>query len=132
MSLVFTNGCFDILHRGHLEMFRFCKTKADFLLVGIDSDTRVKKLKGQSRPINCENDRKLMLESIRWIDKVVIFNDEQQLSELIKNSQPDIMVVGSDYKNKNVIGSNFAKQLIFFERLNEYSTTKTIQYITNR
>ena len=132
MSLVFTNGCFDILHRGHLEMFRFCKSKADFLLVGIDSDARVKKLKGESRPINCENDRKLMLESIRWVDKVVIFNDEQQLSELIKNSQPDIMVVGSDYKNKNVIGSNFAKQLIFFERLNEYSTTKTIQYITNR
>ena len=132
MSLVFTNGCFDILHRGHIELFKYCKSLGNKLIVGIDSDKRVKYLKGDSRPINNENDRKLMLESLIFIDEVVIFNNKLSLEILIKSLNPDIMVVGSDYRNKKVIGSEYSKKLLFFERINEYSTTKTIQNINNR
>ncbi len=132
MSIVFTNGCFDILHRGHIELFKHCKEVGDVLIVGIDSDQRVKELKGEKRPINSQEDRKLMLDSLKYIDNVFIFDNQIQLENLIKNVNPDIMVVGSDYKNKTVIGSQYAKKLIFFERINEYSTTKTIKHIANR
>ena len=132
MSVVFTNGCFDILHRGHIELFKYCNTFGSILIVGIDSDERVKTLKGKNRPINCQEDRKLMLESLKYIDNVIVFNNESELTSLIKSVKPDIMVVGSDYKDKNVIGSQYAKKLIFFDRINEYSTTKTIQHIINR
>ena len=129
---IFTNGCFDILHRGHIELFKYCKSLGNELIIGIDSDKRVKYLKGKNRPINSQNDRKLMLESLRFVDKVIIFNSKIELESLIISLNPDIMVVGSDYKNKNVIGSKYSKKLIFFERIDGYSTTKTIQHINNR
>ena len=87
------------------------------LIVAIDSDQRVKFLKGKNRPINSQNDRKLMLESLRFIDRVIVFNTETELKNLIKSINPDIMVVGSDYKNKKVIGSEYSKKLLFFERI---------------
>jgi D-beta-D-heptose 7-phosphate kinase/D-beta-D-heptose 1-phosphate adenosyltransferase len=132
MRTVFVNGCFDILHRGHIELFNFAKSHGDFLYIGIDSDERVKFLKGQSRPINSQEDRKFLLENIKPIDKVFIFNTEEDLIDLVKSIKPDIMVVGSDYKNKKVIGGEYAKQLLFFERIDEYSTTKIIQSSSNR
>jgi rfaE bifunctional protein nucleotidyltransferase chain/domain len=132
MPVVFTNGCFDILHRGHIELFKYCKSLGDVLIVGIDCDKRVKKLKGDQRPINNELDRKFMLECIKYVNNVFIFKNELELQNLIKVVNPDIMVVGSDYKGKKVIGSEFARNLKFFERINEYSTTKTIRNITNR
>ena len=127
----FTNGCFDILHVGHLRLFQFIKENCDVLVVGIDSDRRVKELKGRTRPINSEKDRALMLESLANIDRVYIFDSEDALTTLVKNINPDLMVVGADYKNKRVVGSEHAKKIIFFEKVNEYSTTNIIQRLAS-
>ena len=125
--IVFINGCFDVLHRGHIELFKYAKSLGDRLIIGIDSDKRVSELKGPLRPINSEEDRKFFLESIQYIDKVDIFSSEDQLRDLVWLYQPDIMVVGSDYKGKDVIGSEFAKNLIFFDRIGDYSTTNILE-----
>ena len=125
--IVFINGCFDVLHRGHIELFKYAKSLGDRLIIGIDSDKRVSELKGHLRPINSEEDRKFFLESIQYIDKVDIFSSEDQLRDLVWLYQPDIMVVGSDYKGKDVIGSEFAKNLIFIDRIGDYSTTNILE-----
>lgn len=127
MKKIWINGCFDILHRGHLELFRYAKSLDGEVIVGIDSDQRVKNLKGHTRPINNQEDRVFFLESIEYIDKVVIFNDEDELSSNIRDINPDVMIVGSDYKNKRVIGREHAKQLVFFDRIGDYSTTKILE-----
>ena len=125
-KIIWTNGCFDILHRGHIELFKYAKSLGDKLYVGIDTDEKVKKDKGKSRPINKLEDRKFLLESIKYIDKVFTFNDKKDLESLVKMSEPDIMVIGSDWKNKKVIGEQYTKKLVFFDRVGEYSTTKII------
>jgi D-beta-D-heptose 7-phosphate kinase/D-beta-D-heptose 1-phosphate adenosyltransferase len=127
MKKVFTNGCFDVLHRGHIEMLKYCKSLGDFLAVGIDTDFRVKQNKGEKRPINNEEDRKYVLESLRFVDKVEFFSSDTELKDLVKKYEPDYMVVGNDYENKKVIGSENAKKLIFFRRIDGYSTTKIIE-----
>ena len=132
MKIGFVNGCFDVLHIGHIRMLDFAKSCCDKLIVGIDSDTRVKILKGHSRPINDEYDRKEFLLSLRAVDQVEIFSSEEELIDLIKLLQPDIMVVGSDYRDKRVIGSEYAKQLIFFSRIEGYSTSKIVEGSGNR
>ena len=124
---VFINGCFDVLHRGHIELFKYAKSLGSFLVVAIDSDKRVKSMKGESRPINNQQDRKFFLESIQFIDKVVIFDSDARLRDFVCFFQPDCMVVGSDYKDKNVIGSEYAKELIFFDRIGDYSTTNILR-----
>ena len=126
MKKVFTNGCFDILHRGHIEMLEYCKSLGDFLAVGIDTDYRVKQNKGEERPINNEEDRKYVLESLRFVDEVFFFSSDTELEDLVKKYEPDYMVVGNDYEDKRVIGSENAKELIFFRRIDGYSTTKVI------
>ena len=131
-SEVFVNGTFDILHPGHLALLKFAKSKGEWLTVGIDSDERVKKLKGYSRPINDQVFRKEMLLALNVVDDVFIFNTDEGLCDLIKHINPDTMIVGSDYKDKPVIGSQFAKQLMFFDKIDGYSTTKIIKNITNR
>ena len=128
----FTNGCFDILHVGHINLIKYLKQNCDFVIIGIDSDNRVKKLKGNDRPFNCQQDRKTMLESLRFVDRVLIFDSEQELTDMVKSINPDLMIVGSDYKNKKVVGSEHAKKLHFFEKLDGYSTTKILQYTSNR
>tara|TARA_R110002110_G_scaffold389228_1_gene601516 strand:- start:982 stop:1407 length:426 start_codon:yes stop_codon:yes gene_type:complete len=127
MKVIWTNGCFDILHRGHIELFKYAKTLGDLLLVGIDSDRKVKKDKGEHRPVNKEEDRKFMLESIKYIDKVFIFNSKQHLKDLIKLAKPNIMIIGSDWKGKEVVGQEHTQQLVFFDRIGNYSTTNTIK-----
>jgi len=127
MKTVWTNGCFDVLHRGHIELFKYAKSLGDLLIVGIDSDRKVKIDKGETRPINKAEDRKFMLESIKYIDKVFIFNSKQQLEDLIKFMKPNIMVIGSDWKGKEVVGQEYAKELNFFDRIEEYSTTNIIK-----
>lgn len=131
-SEVFVNGTFDILHPGHLALLKFAKSKGEWLTVGIDSDERVKKLKGYSRPINDQVFRKEMLLALNVVDDVFIFNTDAGLCDLIKHINPDTMIVGSDYKDKPVIGSQFAKQLMFFDKIDGYSTTKIIKNITHR
>ena len=123
---VWTNGCFDILHRGHIELFRYAKSLGDELVVGIDSDEKVKKDKGTNRPINNLQDRIYMLQSIKYIDKVVPFDSTDELSRTIKWYRPNIMVIGSDWKGKEVIGDMFADKLVFFDRIKGYSSTKIL------
>ena len=125
---IFVNGTFDILHRGHLELLRYAKSLGAELLVCIDSDSRVKELKGLDRPFNNTNDRKYFLESLKFVKEVVTFDSRQELIQLVKEYQPDYMVVGDDYKDQQVFGSEHAKNLIFFEKIPTYSTTKILNY----
>tara|TARA_R110000824_G_scaffold8701_2_gene39341 strand:+ start:49 stop:435 length:387 start_codon:yes stop_codon:yes gene_type:complete len=124
---IWTNGCFDILHRGHIELFRYAKSLGDELVVGVDTDEKVKLDKGDDRPINNLQDRIYMLQSIKYIDKVVLFNSTDDLRNTIKLYQPDIMVIGSDWKDKDVIGQEHTKELRFFDRIGDYSTTKILE-----
>jgi len=132
MTKVIVNGTFDILHRGHLELLDYAKSCGGYLLVAIDTDRRVKELKGDSRPIISQYDRKYHLEMLKPVDEVRLFDSKEELVEIIKNYNPDIMVKGSDYKGRSVVGATYVPEVIYFERLGEYSTTKTIEHITAR
>ena len=132
MTIVFTNGCFDVLHRGHIELFKYAKSLGDVLYVGVDSDEKVNVDKGSGRPINCLDDRIQMLESIRYIDKVFKFHTREGLIALVAATAPDILVIGADWKGKPVVGSEYAREVKFFERIDGYSTTKIIQNIIDR
>ena len=132
MTKVIVNGTFDILHRGHLEMLEYAMSCGSYLLVAIDTDRRVKELKGDSRPINNQYDRKYHLQSLKFVDEVRLFDSSEELIEIIKDYKPDIMVKGSDYKGRSVIGETYVPEVIYFERIGAYSTTKTIQDIIAR
>lgn len=131
---VWVNGTFDVLHKGHIELFRYANTLGD-VRVGIDTDKRVKELKGNDRPINSFEDRKYFLESIKYIDSVVGFGTNDELKRQITIWESDIMVIGSDYKNKNIIGSHLFKNIYYFDRIKGFSSTNIINYgknISNR
>ena len=130
MKRVWTNGCFDILHRGHAEMLAYAKSLGDHLTVGIDTDSKVKRDKGPERPYNTQEDRIYMLESLKSVDAVVVFDSASELEEVIKEIGPDVMVIGGDWRKKTVIGAKHVKKLIFFDRIGEYSTTKILEHGT--
>lgn len=132
MKIIFVNGCFDVLHPGHIQLFKYAKSLGDYLIVAIDSDKRVSEIKGPERPIFSQSDRSQILESIRYIDVVHIFDSKEDLENLLKDIAPDIMIVGSDWKGKEVVGKHYAKTVRFFDRVGEYSTTKTLQGLTYR
>ncbi len=125
MRKIFVNGTFDILHRGHLEMLLFAKEQGDFLTVAIDTDERVKRLKGPTRPINTCADRMLMLMHLKVVDAVANFETDDDLRELI--SMHDAMVKGSDYLGKDIVGQEVCKEIIFFDLVKGYSTSETIK-----
>ena len=130
MSVVFTNGCFDVLHRAHIELLNYCASIGDRVIVGLNSDDSVKRLKGEHRPINNEKDRKFILESLECVDDVIVFSEDTPY-KLIKLIRPDVIVKGGDYEREKVAGSDLCEVKIF-EYIDGYSTTKTIQNITNR
>lgn len=132
MKIVFVNGCFDVLHPGHIKLFKYAKSLGDYLIVAIDSDKRVSEMKGPERPIFSQSDRSQTLEAIRYIDVVHIFDSKEDLENLLKSIAPDIMIVGSDWKGKEVVGEQYAKTVRFFDRVGKYSTTKTLQGLTYR
>lgn len=132
MKQIVVNGTFDILHRGHIELLEYAKSLGDHLLVCIDTDERVSELKGPSRPINNQNDRKYMLESLQCVDSVTTFSSDHELEQILAQYQADIMVKGSDYQGRPIVGAELCKQIIFYERVPNYSTTQTIQRIANR
>ena len=131
-KVIFTNGCFDILHKGHVQLLAHCHKLAHFqpyggqgeVVVGLNSDSSVKRLKGDKRPINNEEDRMFLLESLRFVDRVVIF-DEDTPYRLISDIKPYIIVKGGDYAPEDVVGNDIAKVEIF-NFVDGYSTTKTI------
>lgn len=132
MRKVFVNGSFDVLHIGHLELLNYAKSQGDYLLVGIDSDRRISEKKGSDRPFNDEANRSALMQNLKAVDEVKIFDSDRELIDIIKNYAPDIMIVGSDWKLKTVIGQEHAKEIKFFERSNSESTTKTIQRYLDR
>lgn len=125
-KICFVNGCFDVLHVGHIKLFEFCKKQSDWLIVALDSDERVSGAKGRGRPINNLADRTYFLESISYVDKILSFSTDEQLEDLIRDISPDLMVVGSDWRGKKVIGGSYAKKLMFFDRIGDYSTTNIL------
>jgi D-beta-D-heptose 7-phosphate kinase/D-beta-D-heptose 1-phosphate adenosyltransferase len=132
MKKIFVNGSFDILHVGHVRLLAYAKSLGASLLVAIDTDRRIKELKGSTRPINSQSERIEMLTSFRSVDQVKTFDSDDELINIIKNYEPDIMVKGSDYKGQPIIGSDYCKEIVFFDRIDEYSTTKKIQDIIDR
>ncbi|MBI5404366.1 MAG: D-glycero-beta-D-manno-heptose 1-phosphate adenylyltransferase [Ignavibacteriae bacterium] len=128
-KLVFTNGCFDILHRGHIEYLEQAKTLGDYLVIGLNSDKSVKRIKGDSRPVNNENDRAYVLDSLKVIDAVIIFTEDTPYN-LIKEVVPDFLVKGGDWKEDEIVGADIVKKtggkVISLKYVDNYSTTGTI------
>ncbi len=127
-KIVFTNGCFDILHRGHVTYLDTAKSFGDVLILGLNTDNSVKRLKGDDRPINAEDDRAYVLAALESVDFVVKF-DEDTPYELIKLVQPDVLVKGGDYEGKEVVGSDIADEVKLVQFVDGQSTTKTIERI---
>lgn len=129
-DIVFTNGCFDIIHKGHLKLLEYCKSIGKKVIVGLNSDNSIKILKGKDRPINNEEERKLLLISLKFVDEVIIFDEETPIN-LINKIKPDVIVKGGDYQQSEVIGNEVAK-VIIFNTVDGYSTTRKIQDIITR
>ncbi len=128
MSKIWVNGCFDILHEGHLNLLEYAASLGE-LYVGIDSDKRVKELKGQERPINSQNFRWRMLSSLKFVRACYIFSSASELEMLVNLVAPDILIVGEDYKGKNVIGAEYARSLLFYPHTKGHSTTNFLENI---
>jgi rfaE bifunctional protein nucleotidyltransferase chain/domain len=123
MKKVWVNGCFDILHYGHFKLIEYAKSLGDQLVIGIDSDKRVKESKGDDRPFHTEGQRVFNLMQIEGVDIVVVFDSDTQLKEQIKRYNPDYFVIGSEYTNKPIIGKEFVKEIKYFEKVDGFSTT---------
>ena len=130
-KIVWTNGCFDLLHPGHIELFKIGKSLGDKLIVGLDSDERVRELKGDTRPINTFADRKEILDAIKYIDVVLEFNSDKELESLIELYNPDILIDGGDWRMDSGVGRHYAKETRFFNRIGGYSSTKIIERCAN-
>jgi len=140
---IWVNGCFDILHTGHIDLLWYAKLyetkgiqyqeamKENTLYVGVDSDERVKMLKGEERPINTALDRVKMLSNLKMVDSVVIFHDEKELKYFIKEFDIDYMVIGDQYMDKVVVGGEWTKEGVIFYPTDERSSTSIIQKIKN-
>lgn len=131
-NVIFTNGCFDILHAGHVQLLKECKKLAGDngkVIIGLNSDASVKKLKGESRPVNDQDSRKLLLESLRFVDEVIIFEEETP-ELLIEKIRPDILVKGGDYSIDQIVGKQYAKKVVVFPYVDGKSTTNTIEKLS--
>lgn len=132
MKKVWVNGTFDIVHLGHIQMLKKAKELGDILIVGIDSDNRVKKLKGKDRPINKLISRLELISAIKYVDEVYSFSSDEQLEILIKTIQPDIMVIGEEYKDKKIIGKEFVKEIVFFPKMEGFSSSHIINKLYDK
>jgi len=131
-KIVFTNGCFDIIHRGHVELLKFARSLGDVLVVGLNDDESVRRLKGKNRPINTLEDRAFVLLSIRWVDFVVPFSEDTP-ERIIREISPDVLVKGGDYRIEDIAGADFVLskggRVEIFNYLEGYSTTSIIKRI---
>jgi rfaE bifunctional protein nucleotidyltransferase chain/domain len=129
---VIVNGTFDILHRGHIEMLNFARSQGTYLLVAIDSDKQVRELKGASRPVNKQEDRKFALDNLKCVDAVWIFDTQAELEHICKLYRPDLMIKGSDYIGKTITGAQYCGNIKYYNLVPNYSTSKIIENINNR
>jgi rfaE bifunctional protein nucleotidyltransferase chain/domain len=131
-SVVFTNGCFDILHRGHVEYLNQAKSLGKYLVIGLNSDSSVKKLKGEDRPVNNETDRAFVLSNLKCVDAVIIFEEDTPY-DLINTVKPDFLVKGGDWKEEQIVGSDIVKsyggKVISLKFVDSYSTSNIIDRI---
>jgi D-beta-D-heptose 7-phosphate kinase/D-beta-D-heptose 1-phosphate adenosyltransferase len=129
-SVVFTNGCFDILHSGHIEFLKFCKSQGDVVVIGLNSDNSVKTIKGPERPINNQQDRAAVLAALEMVDYITVFEEPDPLN-LIKMVKPDVLVKGRDWEQKGVIGREFIEshggKVVLAPIVEGKSTSKTIE-----
>jgi D-beta-D-heptose 7-phosphate kinase/D-beta-D-heptose 1-phosphate adenosyltransferase len=133
MKTVMVNGTFDILHPGHIALLNTARSYGDYLVVAIDTDRRVTEVKGPQRPINSQFFRQVMLSNIKAVDIVVLFDSEQELIDIIKTYKPDIYVKGSDWKtDTQSVAHQYCKEVIYYDRIEEYSSTEIIERIANR
>jgi len=128
-KIVFTNGCFDILHAGHVSVLEFSRSKGDALVVGLNSDASVRRLKGPTRPVNTQADRALVLAALESVSAVCIFEEDTPY-ELIKRVRPDVLVKGGDYKPTEIVGREFAGKVVRFKLLKGRSTTNIIKKVS--
>ena len=132
MIKVWVNGTFDIVHLGHIQLLKRASELGDFLIVGLDGDKRVKELKGEQRPINNLVSRITLLESITYVDRVVTFDSDEQLETLIKTMRPAIMVIGEEYRGKRIIGSEYVGEIIYFPKMEGFSSTHIINKLYDK
>jgi D-beta-D-heptose 7-phosphate kinase/D-beta-D-heptose 1-phosphate adenosyltransferase len=125
---VFVNGTFDVLHYGHFKLLEAARELGDILYVAIDTDERIKEKKGDNRPFHNLIERKEMLDAIVHVTKVFTFGSDEDLITLIRAINPDIYVIGSDYKNKPIVGMEYLKNIVFIPRLEKFSTTKIMNH----
>ena len=125
LNTVWVNGCFDVVHAGHIAMLKYAKSKAQRLVVGLDTDSRVREFKGINRPINTLENRKTVMKAIRYVDQVVHFSTQDELVAQIRKAKANAIVVGEEYKGR-VVGAEAVDEIIFFPRLYDLSTTKII------
>jgi len=131
-KMVFTNGCFDLIHRGHIEYLREASRLGDFLVIGLNSDESVKRIKGPNRPLVNQEDRAIVLSALRFVDYVIIFEEDTPL-RLIKAIKPDILVKGGDWKAEDIVGGDFVQsyggRVLSLPYREGYSTTQLIERI---
>jgi D-beta-D-heptose 7-phosphate kinase/D-beta-D-heptose 1-phosphate adenosyltransferase len=132
MIKVWVNGTFDVVHLGHIQLLKKASELGDFLIVGIDGDKRVKELKGEQRPINNLVSRITLVESIKYVDRVVSFDSEEQLETLIKTMRPAILVIGEEYRGKKIIGSEYVGEIVYFPKIDGFSSTNIINKLYER
>lgn len=128
---IWLNGCFDVLHHGHFKLIQHAASFGGQVIIGIDSDERVKKLKGDGRPFHSESERAFNLKQIKGVDTVVVFDSDEALRQLLERYKPDKFIIGSDYLGKEIIGQEFAKQIVIFNRLDKFSTTEILNHANN-
>lgn len=131
-KIVFTNGCFDVLHRGHIEFLKFCKAQGEIVVLGLNSDKSVKQIKGSERPINNQNDRAAVLAALETVDYIVVFDEPDPL-KLIEQLRPDVLVKGKDWEDKGVVGREFVESIggkvVLAPLVEGKSSTATIEKI---
>ena len=133
-KVVFTNGCFDILHYGHIKYLEKCKALGDFLIIGLNSDSSVKKIKGKNRPIRGEKERAALLSALEFVDYITLFNQETPES-LIKAIEPDVLAKGGDWRIKDIVCGDYVKRrggrVVMIPFVKGYSTTRFIKRVKN-
>lgn len=127
---IWVNGTFDVMHIGHIKLLEHAASLG-IVRVGLDTDERIKEKKGQTRPINCLQDRIDFMKSIKYVDSVVSFGSNQELENCIQQWDADILVIGDDYKYHEIIGAHLVEKISFYEKIKDKSTTKILNYANN-